>query len=108
MTDDIGSCPRCGAERVCGARRPASSPCWCASVAVNQAVLERLAATFEGCLCPGCLAEEAGHRTYIDPASGYTVFTALALAERGECCGSGCRHCPYPADEQRRAGRPGA
>lgn len=38
-----------------------------------------------------------GRRTYVDPASGYTVFTAAALRARGRCCGSGCRHCPYPA-----------
>lgn len=23
------------------------------------------------------------------------VFTALFHINRGECCGSGCRHCPY-------------
>jgi ATP-binding cassette subfamily B (MDR/TAP) protein 1 len=40
-------------------------------------------------------ATERGASTYTDPASGYEVFTAAALAERGTCCGSGCRHCPY-------------
>ena len=24
------------------------------------------------------------------------VFTATYLLRRGYCCGSGCRHCPYP------------
>ena len=33
---------------------------------------------------------------YLDPASGAFVFTAAELAARGECCGAGCRHCPYP------------
>lgn len=33
--------------------------------------------------------------TYRDPVSGYTVFTARFLADRGYCCHSGCRHCPY-------------
>ena len=33
--------------------------------------------------------------TYIDPATGYTVFTAYYLKSRGTCCGSGCRHCPW-------------
>jgi len=32
---------------------------------------------------------------YIDPETGLTVFTALYLFNRGYCCGSGCRHCPY-------------
>jgi hypothetical protein len=33
--------------------------------------------------------------TYRDPSTGYSVFTAAFLAERGDCCDSGCRHCPY-------------
>ena len=33
--------------------------------------------------------------TYVDPASGYSVFTARFLARRRYCCNSGCRHCPY-------------
>lgn len=36
-----------------------------------------------------------GESTYIDPATGYTVFTRLAHLKRGKCCGSACRHCPY-------------
>jgi hypothetical protein len=32
----------------------------------------------------------AGREQYIDPASGYTVFTSKYLAQR-ECCGNGCR-----------------
>lgn len=32
---------------------------------------------------------------YIDPKSGFLVFTALKHLRRGKCCGSGCRHCPY-------------
>jgi hypothetical protein len=26
------------------------------------------------------------------------VFTAKFLLRRGYCCGSGCRHCPYPKE----------
>lgn len=45
----------------------------------------------------------ARHRTavdalspaYLDPTSGLAVFTAKFLADRGYCCDSGCRHCPY-------------
>lgn len=32
--------------------------------------------------------------TYIDPESGFEVFTAHHLRTR-ECCGSTCRHCPW-------------
>jgi hypothetical protein len=41
-------------------------------------------------------ATAAGEPGYLDPDTGFFVFTAAALAARGECCGSGCRHCPYP------------
>ena len=56
-------------------------------------------------------AVEQGAKTYIDPETGYTVFTELASRERGYCCGrgkvyitahseriigrEGCRHCTY-------------
>jgi hypothetical protein len=40
-------------------------------------------------------AVAAGEPGYLDPETGYFVFTAAALAARGECCESGCRHCPY-------------
>lgn len=36
-----------------------------------------------------------GRAAYADPVTGLTVFTARFLAERGYCCDSGCRHCPY-------------
>ncbi len=41
----------------------------------------------------------AGRATYVDPLTGLTVLTAAALAARGTCCGSGCRHCPFVEDE---------
>ncbi len=50
----------------------------------------------------------AGRPAYVDPETSYLVFTSTALAERGSCCGSGCRHCPYDPSAQRRAGRPGS
>jgi Family of unknown function (DUF5522) len=36
-----------------------------------------------------------GDPGYSDPETGLFVLTAAFLADRGECCGSGCRHCPY-------------
>lgn len=36
-----------------------------------------------------------GEAFYVDPATGFQVFTALTLRRLGQCCGSGCRHCPY-------------
>lgn len=40
-------------------------------------------------------AVAAGKGSYTDPKTGYFVFTRLAHLERGRCCGSGCRHCPF-------------
>ncbi|MFQ3580998.1 MAG: DUF5522 domain-containing protein [Chloracidobacterium sp.] len=41
-----------------------------------------------------------GRDYYIE--QGRYVFTAHYLLVRGQCCGSGCRHCPYhhPTDNQ--------
>ncbi|WP_412736848.1 DUF5522 domain-containing protein [Krasilnikovia sp. MM14-A1259] len=36
-----------------------------------------------------------GRPGYLDPESGLFVLTAGFLADRGTCCGRGCRHCPY-------------
>jgi len=40
-------------------------------------------------------AVAAGHDGYMDPDSGLFVMTARYLHERGYCCTSGCRHCPW-------------
>ena len=40
-------------------------------------------------------AVAAGDDGYVDPVTGLFVFTAAYLAERGTCCESRCRHCPY-------------
>jgi hypothetical protein len=40
-------------------------------------------------------AVAAGEDMYTDPITGYSVFTRAYLLERGDCCDSGCRHCPY-------------
>ncbi|MFK7948964.1 MAG: DUF5522 domain-containing protein [Saprospiraceae bacterium] len=37
-----------------------------------------------------------GKDYYIE--NGLYVFTAEFHKKRGYCCGSGCRHCPYPID----------
>jgi Family of unknown function (DUF5522) len=36
-----------------------------------------------------------GDPGYVDPSTGLFVLTAAFLANRGTCCGRGCRHCPY-------------
>ena len=36
----------------------------------------------------------------------YMVFTEKFLRERGYCCESGCRHCPYGYRKDQRADIP--
>jgi len=99
-------------------------PCWCHQVIVPGPVLNRLAADAiePACVCRPCLETVArvarecdGIETiltevrrvirpkastvleedfYLD-ADGNTVFTAAYHLKRGNCCGNGCRHCPY-------------
>lgn len=45
-------------------------------------------------------AVAAGEGRYIDPSSGFIVLSAEFLWQRGACCDSGCRHCPYLGDRQ--------
>jgi ATP:cob(I)alamin adenosyltransferase len=40
-------------------------------------------------------AVATGTETYVDPTMGLQVFTRLSHINRGKCCGSACRHCPY-------------
>ncbi|XP_048351717.1 uncharacterized protein C1orf53 homolog [Sphaerodactylus townsendi] len=37
----------------------------------------------------------AGQKNYVDPVTSYLVLTKVVHLERGNCCGSSCRHCPY-------------
>ena len=41
-----------------------------------------------------------GEALYPDPETGLWVFTRVGLLERGDCCDSGCRHCPYQLDDE--------
>ena len=50
-------------------------------------------------------ALERGEAGYLDPATGLFVLTAAYLADRGTCCGKGCRHCPYLGAELPRSRR---
>ncbi len=51
-------------------------------------------------------AVRRGDDQYVDPRSGYLVFTSDALARRGSCCGSGCRHCPFGSPDEPAAPSP--
>ena len=38
-------------------------------------------------------------RTYTDPNTNYKVFSSYGLRQRKDCCGCGCRHCPFGHDK---------
>ncbi|KAI0230807.1 hypothetical protein LSAT2_018832 [Lamellibrachia satsuma] len=44
-------------------------------------------------------AIKEGRSWYLDPETGYEVFTILSHLTRGRCCGNACRHCPYQHTE---------
>lgn len=49
-------------------------------------------------------AVDAGESTYVDPDTGFMVFTSVSHLERGSCCGNACRHCPYSHEERVQSG----
>ncbi|CAD7672535.1 unnamed protein product [Nyctereutes procyonoides] len=78
--DRGGPAPRSPEGPAGAERRPASE---------ELTAAERRIADLHAAACA------AGQLNYVDPATGYVVLTQLAHLERGECCGSACRHCPY-------------
>ncbi|MFC3880184.1 DUF5522 domain-containing protein [Algoriphagus namhaensis] len=42
---------------------------------------------------------ELGAGDYYFNEQGLMVFTEKYHLKRGYCCGSGCKHCPYPLSE---------
>lgn len=36
-----------------------------------------------------------GQQWYVDEKTGFLVFTEQYHRDRGHCCQSNCRHCPY-------------
>lgn len=40
------------------------------------------------------VSSQRQYNQYVDPASGYTVFTSYFFKKR-PCCGNKCRHCPW-------------
>ena len=72
------------------AARPLSEPA-AARLPVNHPLRSEILARHEAAMA-------AGRPGYEDPGTGLFVLTAAWLADRGTCCGNGCRHCPYVVD----------
>ena len=108
---DPTQCPLCGRSNQCPlcAAAPSAGPCWCASVEFPEALLACVPPNLRNraCVCESCVREfHRAHlrsRTELEQpgdfnldANGLLAFTEGYLKRLGYCCGSGCRHCPYP------------
>ncbi|WP_070986246.1 DUF5522 domain-containing protein [Pseudoalteromonas amylolytica] len=107
------SCSNCGKALTCSA----DQGCWCMALPNILPISQT-----QGCLCRTCLIEKL--KAHIESISTYPIDEQLALArpfkhsaaiegldysiedgllvmsrwahlKRGNCCGNGCRHCPY-------------
>ena len=102
-----GLCPACGEPNECrfDPAGPELPTCWCLDVKIGSDNLKRVHQNFgpAACLCQTCLEAAAGDpgdpavpgRDYHVTPAGTLVFTAAYHVRRGNCCDSGCRHCPY-------------
>lgn len=113
-------CPICGRPNACRLESGEAykGACWCEAPQISDAAMRRMRDTLpEGrCLCFDCLSAIAADEgipwsvlaarskaalpvpgegdSYVE--NGCVVFTAKYHLRRGYCCGSACRHCPYP------------
>ncbi|MBV6655460.1 MAG: cysteine-rich CWC family protein [Mameliella sp.] len=114
------TCPNC--KKAFDCQVSDSEGCWCSKLPAIAPLKDT-----GGCLCPNCLTKtiqaqieqfvaefKAGKRTNTAPQyrrpgrpvegidyymeNGLFVMTSWSHLKRGHCCGSGCRHCPYPKD----------
>lgn len=46
------------------------------------------------------MSQPSGKKELYYMENGLVVFTEAYHLKRGYCCNSGCRHCPYPKEEQ--------
>lgn len=104
-------CPRCQNEFTCKSENIAQ--CECSKLHLSAQTLDFLSKTSWSCLCNNCLkhfnsqiAESLlqpfpkGNHDFIEKVhynmeGGLLVFSELFLIQRGYCCQSACRNCPY-------------
>lgn len=92
------TCERCGQSFGCEANNTDKN-CWCRDLPVVTVI----PAQYKDCVCPNCLNEIATKKSENDLVEGQDyylerglfVFTEKYHLKKGECCGNGCRHCPY-------------
>lgn len=120
MPQKVKHCTACGTPFQCG-RNEAGHVCWCETLPQIKQIEKG-----GDCLCSECLKKsiqsdirefvqdvKIGKKENVAPQymgkgmpfvegidyyleNELWVFTEWYHLKRGYCCGSGCRHCPYP------------
>lgn len=90
------SCSNCGEVFLCSPEN--ISGCHCSVVDLNKDERQFIAGKSGDCFCNTCLLKFKKEYAdlpeyYFD--NGLMIMTAKYHLQRGNCCGSGCRHCPY-------------
>jgi hypothetical protein len=108
---DASRCPLCGGANDCQlcTADAYKGPCWCFR-AKTEDLLAQVPADLrnKARICRACATKfhrakaSQGATPKILPGDfyfdgGLIVFTAAFHLRRDYCCGSSCRHCPYPA-----------
>ena len=119
LNDDEAIKPECNPERcpLCGEPNNCQlctmdaykGSCWCTQVKIPDELLAQVPpeARKRACICQRCIAgfwrayaenrpEPVQAGDFYFNEKGLVVFNAEYHLRRGYCCGSGCRHCPYP------------
>lgn len=115
------TCPSCGAGFSCGMDAQTGC-CWCDDLPTIMAPDPELSCLCPDCLKATLRAKISDFIAALPPEgrrnslavkyarpeaplvdgldfyweNGLMVFTEWFHLKRGECCGNGCRHCPYP------------
>jgi hypothetical protein len=108
---DASQCPLCGQPNDCQLCTTAAykGPCWCTAAKIPDELIAKVQpeSRNKACICRDCVTQfHRNNRQQAAPLKvlpgdfyfeqGLIVFTAAYHLRRGYCCGSGCRHCPYP------------
>jgi hypothetical protein len=107
----MNQCARCQADFICN--KEDIRQCECSQLRLSSATQQFLKKTRWGCLCNRCLGHFEEQLTQANTIPFATqihslkenihfykqgnlvVFSELYLIQRGYCCQSGCRYCPY-------------
>lgn len=89
-------CERCNNLFECKAEQ--ITQCHCNALQLSIAERKFISLEYKDCLCNSCLKDMKANYDQMPMSyqeNQYIVFTEKYHLERGSCCKSACRHCPY-------------